>query len=131
MDSNLLKKLFGTGTWNRDCVVLVDADAAVKSLGQDSIATGGAKTYAPRVSSGRINADVACYHAEHNVLLVVQRVRAKAPTGEDILQQTLTVIDAGHVVGVEFAGIGHLAKLGLTAPPMPEKENYTSNMLVG
>lgn len=131
MDSNLLKKLFGLGVWNRECVVLVDADAAVKSLGQDSIATGGGKSYAPRVSSGRITADAVCFHPEHNVLLVVQRTRTKSATGEDLLQQALSVIDVNHVVGIEFAGIGHLAKLGITPPPLPEKENYASTMLVG
>lgn len=131
MDSNIMKKMFGVDTWNRECVVLVDADAAVKSVGQDSIATGGTKSYAPRVSSGRITADAVCYHAEHHALLLVQRTRVRQATGEDMLQQSLSVIDATHVVGVEFAGIGALAKLGLTPPPLPEKEQYASTMLVG
>lgn len=131
MDSNLLKQVFGVGVWNRECVVLVDAHAAVKSVGQDSIATGGGKSYAPRVSSGRITADAVCYHAEHHALLIVQRTRSKSATGEDILHQSLSIIDSSHIVGVEFAGVGHLAKLGLTAPPVPEKEQYASSMVVG
>jgi hypothetical protein len=132
MDSGLLKKLFGaTPTWHGSCVVLVDAETSVKTTGPDSIVAGGTKSYAPRITSGRVVADAVCYHADHNALLVVQRARTKGHTGEDILQQTLVVVDLNHVVGVEFDSLDRLAALGLPAPPMPEKPLYAAGTLVG
>jgi hypothetical protein len=132
MDSGLLKKLFAAPpAWAPSCVLLVDAETSVKTTGTDSIVTGGVKSYAPRVTSGRVVADAVCYHPEHNALLVIQRVRAKQSTGEDITQQTLVVVDVTHVVGVEFEGTDQLAVLGLKAPPLPDKPRYTAGMLVG
>ena len=132
MDSGLLKKLFGTTpTWHGPCVVLVDADTSVKTSGPDSIVAGGVKSYAPRITSGRVYADAVCYHADHNALLAVQRFRSKQTTGEDLLQQTLIVLDVAHVVGVEFESINLLAPLGLSEPPMPDKPHYAAGMLVG
>lgn len=132
MDSGLLKKLFApAATWHGPCVVLVDADTSVKTTGPDSIVAGGAKSYAPRITSGRVPADAVCYHSDHNALLVVQRIRARQHTGEDIVQQTLVVIDVTHVVGVEFDSVDQLAALGLSAPPIPDKPHYTAGMLVG
>src|SRR5207245_2385065 len=132
MDSGLLKKLFGPATaWHGSCTVLVDAASAVRTAGQDSIVAGGAKSYAPRVTSGRVQADAVCYHADYNALLMVQRGRSRQHTGEDILNQTLVVVDVNHVVGVEFDGLDHLAELGLSAPPVPDKPHYTAGMLVG
>jgi hypothetical protein len=132
MDSALLKKLFGsTPTWHGPCVVFVDADTSVKASGQDSIVAGGTKSYAPRITSGRVAGDAVCYHPESNALLVVQRARTRMSTGEDVLQQTLMVFDTNHVVGVEFENLDRLSRLGLTAPPLPEKPLYTAGMLVG
>ena len=74
MDSGLLKKLFGpTTAWHGPCIVLVDAESSVRTAGSDSIVAGGAKSYAPRVTSGRVQADAVCYHADFNALLIVQR----------------------------------------------------------
>lgn len=132
MDSGLLKKLFGSSaTWHSACTVLVDAETSVKTTGTDSIVQGGVKSYAPRVTSGRVVADAVCFHAEHNSLLAVQRVRTKGHTGEDVVHQTLIVLDVAHVVGVEFDDIERLARLGLTAPPMPDKPHYAAGTLVG
>jgi hypothetical protein len=132
MDSGLLKKLFGsTPTWHGPCVVFVDADTSVKASGQDSIVAGGTKSYAPRISSGRVNADAVCYHADSNALLVVQRTRTRQSTGEDVLQQTLMVFDVNHVVGVEFDNLERLNRLDLKPPPVPDKPHYTAGMLVG
>ena len=132
MDSGLLKKLFGPASaWHGPCVVLVDAETSVKATGPDSIVTGGVKSYSPRITSGRVCADAVCYHPDHNALLVVQRIRARQHTGEDILQQTLMVLDVHHVVGVEFETTDRLAALGLNAPPIPDKPHYTAGMLVG
>ena len=132
MDSALLKKLFGTPpAWGGSCVILVDAETSVKQTGTDSIVTGGVKSYAPRVTSGRVAADAVCYHPEHNALFVIQRLRSKQTTGEDVTQQTLVVVDINHVVGVEFESTEQLAALGLKAPPLPDKPRYTPGMLVG
>jgi hypothetical protein len=132
MDSGLLKKLFGAPpAWSGACVVLVDGETSVKTTGADSIVTGGVKSYAPRVTSGRVAADAVSYHPEHNALFVIQRVRTTQTTGEHVTQQTLIVVDINHVVGVEFEGTDQLALLGLKAPPLPDKPRYTAGMLVG
>jgi hypothetical protein len=132
MDSGLLKKIFGsTTTWHGPCTVLVDAETSVRTTGTDSIVQGGVKSYAPRVTSGRVAADAVCFHAENNALLAVQRVRTKGSTGEEIVHQTLTVLDVAHIVGVEFDDLGRLERLGLSAPPMPDKPHYAAGTLVG
>jgi hypothetical protein len=132
MESGLLKKLFGDRlSWHGSCVILVDAETSVKTTGPDSIIAGGMKSYSPRVTSGRVVADTVCYHPEHNALLTIQRVKAKQHTGEDILQQSLIVIDVAHVVGVEFESLNHLASLGLSEPPLPDKPHYAAGTLVG
>jgi hypothetical protein len=132
MDAGLLKQLFGPARgWHGPCVVLVDAETSVKTTGPDSIVTGGVKTYAPRITSGRVIADAVCYHPDFNSLLVVQRVKTKHSTGQDVVLQTLVAIDISHVVGVEFEGLEHLADLGLKAPPLPEKQHYAAGTLVG
>lgn len=132
MDSGLLKKLFGpANAWHGPCTVLVDAESSVRTAGQDSIVAGGAKSYAPRVTSGRVQADALSYHADYNALLMVQRTRTKHHTGEDVLNQTLVVVDINHVVGVEFDSLERLASLGLAAPPLPDKPHYAAGALVG
>jgi hypothetical protein len=132
MDSGLLKKLFGPAIgWHGPCIVLLDAESSVRAAGQDSIVAGGTKSYAPRVTSGRVHTDAVCYHADFNALLMVQRTNARQHTGENIVNQTLVVVDVNHVVGVEFDGLEHLAALGLSAPPMPDKPHYAAGALVG
>jgi hypothetical protein len=132
MDAGLLKQLFGPARgWHGPCVVLVNADTSVKTTGPDSIVTGGIKSYAPRITSGRVAADAACYHPDYNSLLVVQRVKSKHHTGEEMVNQTLVVVDIGHVAGVEFEGLEHLADLGLKAPPLPDRPHYAAGTLVG
>src|SRR5437870_4432837 len=112
MDSGLLKKLFGPApAWHGSCVVLVDGEASVKTTGTDSIVAGGVKSYAPRVTSGRVQAEAVCYQPEFNALVVVQRVPTKKHTGEDVLLQTLIVVGGDHVVGLEFEGIDRLAAI--------------------
>ena len=132
MDSGVLKKLFGPSTtWHGPCVILVDAESSVRTAGQDSIVAGGVKSFAPRVTSGRVQADAVCYHADFNALLTVQRTNTRQHTGETVLNQTLVLVDVNHVVGVEFDTLDRLASLGLSAPPLPDKPHYTANMLVG
>lgn len=132
MDSGLMKKLFGpSGHWHGPCVVMVDADTSVKITGPDSIVAGGAKSYSPRITSGRVQADAVSYHSEHHAVMTVQRSRSKQSTGEDLLLQVLTIIDGNHVVGVEFEGLARLEQLGLSAPPMPDKPHYAAGTLVG
>jgi hypothetical protein len=132
MDSGLLKTLFGSSAaWHGACTVLVDAETTVKTTGTDSIVQGGVKSYSPRVTSGRVAADAVCFHPDHNALLTVQRVRTKGHTGEEVVHQTLIILDVSHVVGVEFEDLERLARLGLAAPPMPDKPHYAAGTLVG
>jgi hypothetical protein len=132
VDAGLLKKLFGPSpAWHGPCIVLVDAESSVNTTGPDSIVAGGVKSYAPRVTSGRVSADALCFHPEHNVLLVIHRVRTRQNTGEDLIHQSLIVLDVNHVVGVEFESTDRLAALGLKPPPLPDKPHYTAGMLVG
>jgi hypothetical protein len=132
MDAGLLKKLFGsTPTWHGACVVVVDCDASVKTTGTDSIVAGGVKTYAPRVTSGRVQAEAVCYQPENNALIVVQRSHSKQSTGEELLNQTVVVVDGSHVVGLEFEGVDRLKTLGLSVPPLPDKPRYAAGTLVG
>ena len=132
MDSGLMKKLFGpSGHWHGPCVIMVDADTSIKTTGPDSIGAGGSKSYSPRITSGRVVADAICYHADHNALCTVQTTRAKQSTGEDILVQTLSILDVTHVVGVEFEGLNRLEQLGINPPPVPDKPRYAAGTLVG
>ncbi len=131
MDAGLLKKLFPASVWSGACVVLVDGSSTVKTTGADSLQTGGVKHYAPRITSGRIEADCSWFHADSNSLLMIQRTWTRHHTGEDKVQQTLLIVDASHVVGVEFDGVGQLEKLGVKAPPVPDKMLYAASTLVG
>jgi hypothetical protein len=132
MDSGLLEKLFGSGTgWHGPVTVLVDAATSIRTSGPDAIVAGGAKSWAPRITSGRVVADAVAYDPKHNALLVVQRAKVKQSTGEDVLQQTLVILDNVHVVGVEFDSVSRLEGLGLPIPPMPDKPHYAAGTLVG
>jgi hypothetical protein len=121
MDAGLLTKLFGRDQqWQGPCTVILDADATIQMSGTDAIASGGAKLYAPRTVSGRIAADSACLMQDGSAILMIQQVRVRQPTGEEIVKQTLTVADPRSVVAIEFAETVPLAlqALGLAAPPV-------------
>jgi hypothetical protein len=118
MNARLLGKYFGAEKqWKGPCVVVLTADAAIQSIGADSIMQGGAKAYAPRLISGRVIADSACLLAEEHAILLVQTQRIRQATGEDLTQQTLLVVDLTHVAAVEFPDASPLAALGVKPPP--------------
>jgi hypothetical protein len=117
MNSALLLRVFGRDQqWHGACTVIMDAEAAVATLGVDSILGGGAKQYAPRMISGRIEADAACLLADGSALLIVQQQKVKLNTGEESLKQRVTIADAAHVVAVEFHDTQCLGKLGVSMP---------------
>jgi hypothetical protein len=117
MHPGLLTKYFGTDRqWRGPCVVILDAAAAIQSTGADSIVHSGAKVYAPRLISGRVAADAVCLLPDEAALLVVQSQRIRQATGEDLQQQTLTVVALQHVAGLEFADLGPLKAFGVAAP---------------
>ncbi len=117
MNSGLVVKIFGQDQrWHGPCTVIMDSDAAVATLGVDSILGGGAKQYAPRMISGRIIADAVCLLQDGAALLILQNQKFKQSTGEESIKQLLTIADVNHVVAIEFPDTGTLAILGLTAP---------------
>jgi hypothetical protein len=119
MNARLLGKFFGTDRqWQGPCTVILTADAAVQTFGSDSILQGGAKSYAPRLISGRVTADAACLLADEQALLLMQLQRIRQATGDDLTQRTLIVVDLSHVAAVEFADAEALAAFGVSAPPM-------------
>lgn len=118
MNTALLGKLFGQEQrWLGPCTVIMDAEAALQALGVDSIIGGGAKSYAPRLVSGRIPADAVCLTQDGLALLISQQQKVRLNTGEEKIQQTLIVADAERIVAVEFHDTAVLANLGLTPPP--------------
>src|SRR5262245_42980680 len=99
MNAGLLSKIFGDDKkWNGACTVIMSANAGVYALGVDSIVGGGAKSYAPRIISGRVTADYVCFLKEHNALLVVQHLKVKQTSGEEAVKQMLIVADIDHIV---------------------------------
>jgi hypothetical protein len=118
MEIALLGKLFGgEARWQGSCTILLDSDAGIQALGADSIGAGATKSYAPRLVSCRIVADSVCLLSDGSALLAIQNSRFRQSTGEEVLRQTLLVIDPKRVVAVEFADMGTLAALGVTPPP--------------
>jgi len=117
MHAGLLSKLFGTDKqWRGPCVVILDAAASIQVAGTDSIVQSGAKTFAPRLISGRVAADAACLLPEEQTLLLVQTQRIRQATGEDQYQQTLLAVALAHVAAVEFPDLTLLRGLGLSEP---------------
>jgi hypothetical protein len=117
MNAVLLGKIFGREQrWLGPCVVVMNAEAAVQALGTDSIIGGGAKSYAPRMVSGRIFADACCLTQDGTALIILQQQKFRASTGEEKIQQTLIIGDTANIVAVEFPDTNVLANLGLTAP---------------
>ena len=132
VDRTLLVKLFGSQTrWQGPCTVILDSNASERSAGPDSIAGGGAKVYAPRISTGRIAADAICLLAEHSALLVFQRTIQRTHTGEEKVQEYLMVLDIAHVAGVEFEDLSMLGALGVSAPAVPARTTFAPGVLVG
>lgn len=130
MDIGLLIRLFGESkAWQSGCTVIVDADASVKTPGPDHIMGGGNKVYAPRITSGRVQADSVCLLPDQRALLLLQRTRVRQSTGEDAIQESLLVLDVSHVVGVEFDHTKILRQLGLAAPAV--ERNYAPGTLMG
>jgi len=117
MDVGLLHKLFGTEQhWHGPCTVVVNADASIQNAGTDTIVGGGAKAYAPRIISGRINADAVCLLRDGTALFIIQQHRIRQPTGEEIIKQVLTAVDPSQVVALEFLDTSPLSALGLPVP---------------
>lgn len=117
MNAALLGKLFGHDQrWLGPCVVVLDAEATIQTQGTDSIIGGGAKSYAPRSVSGRIQADAACLLQDGSALVLLQQQKNRSTTGEETLRQTLTIADTAHVVAVEFNDTKALGSLGLSPP---------------
>lgn len=119
MDAGLLGKLFGREQqWQGPCVVVVDADASIQTVGTDSIQGGGHKVFAPRTISGRIVADTVCLMKDNSALLLLQHHKLRLATGEETLKQVLMIVDPARVVAVEFAESTGLAlqALGLSMP---------------
>jgi hypothetical protein len=117
MNSALLVKAFGKDqSWHGPCTVVMEGNAAVATQGTDSLMGGGIKQYAPRVISGRIMADAVCLLPENQALLILQQQKLRQSTGEEGVQQLLTVVDTSYVMAIEFPDPGTLALLGTTAP---------------
>lgn len=117
MNAGLLSQYFGTDRqWRGPCIVILDADATIQSPGADAIIQSGAKVYAPRMISGRVNADHACFLPQHETLLLVQNQRIRQATGEDLHQQTLLLVDPDHIAAIEFADLSALDRLGVAKP---------------
>ena len=118
MNARLLGKYFGADRqWRGPCIVILTADAAIQTTGQDSIMQGGAKAYAPRLISGRVQADSACLVPDESALFLVQTQRIRQATGEDLTQRTLLVVDLTHVAAIEFPDIESLKAFGVGPPP--------------
>jgi hypothetical protein len=132
MDVGLLAKVFGPDrTWQGACTVILDAGASVQTFGVDSIVHGGQKNFAPRLVSGRIHADAVCLVADHSVLLVFQQQRSRQQTGEEVIRQTLLMIDAAHVTALEFSNLAPLADLGVAEPVIHHDGSFPPGALVG
>jgi hypothetical protein len=132
VDAGFLERLLGGNRiWSGPCTVILDADAAVNTPGPDSIITGGQKSYAPRVSCGRMNADAVFLLKDEQVLLSVEEVRFKDATGQSRVKRTLAVLDLRHIVGVEFGNLHPLKALGVDEPPPIKELEYRPTTLVG
>jgi hypothetical protein len=119
MDIGLLKKLFGAEQqWQGACTVILNAEATIYSVGTDAIVTGGAKNWAPRIISGRVNAEAVSLLKDSSALVLLQQQRTKTATGEENVKHTLTLADPAHVVAVEFTdAVPHaLQAVGMSLP---------------
>ncbi|MGE3804250.1 MAG: hypothetical protein AB7K24_06225 [Gemmataceae bacterium] len=119
MNAGLLVKLFGREQrWMGACTIILNADANIQQQGTDSIVGGGAKSYAPRMVSGRILADAVCLLQDASALIIIQQSKHRAPTGEEKVLQMMTIADTAAVVAIEFSDTAALPGLGLSSPPI-------------
>jgi len=128
MDAGLLAKMFGHGQeWHGPCTVVLDAEASIQTVGNDSIQGGGAKVFAPRCISGRVAADSVCLMKDGTALIVMQQYKLRQATGEETIKQFLTVIDPKCVVAVEFPDMMPLIlqTLGVGIPPVRAAGSHT------
>ncbi len=133
MNVGLLERLLGGDrVWSGPCAVVLDADAMLVSSGPDTILGGGIKSYAPRYSTGRLEADTCCLmKAEGALMLIARQTSHKDGTGAEQLRQTVTVADVTHVAAIEFAGNDVTKAVGLSTPPLSKRTEYRPGMLVG
>lgn len=132
MNASLLERLLGGDrVWSGACVVILDAEAEVQAAGPDSISGGGAKAYAPRYGTGRIDADACCLLKDVNALVVVDEVRTRDQSGTEVVRQKLVVVDVGHVAGLEFKNLSPLKALGVPTPKIVNDGGYRPGALVG
>jgi hypothetical protein len=118
MDAALLGKLLGKESqWHGPCTIIIDAAAAIQTLGTDSIVASAAKIYAPRLVSGRILADSVQLLPDESALLILQQQKIRQGPAEEIVKQTLTVVEPKYVVAVEFLNTAPLTNLGISPPP--------------
>jgi hypothetical protein len=124
MNSALLVKVFGKDqSWHGPCTIITQGNAAVATQGTDTLMGGEIKQYAPRVISGRIMADAICLLPESQALLILQQQKFRQSTGEERVQQLLTVADTSYLMAIEFPDPGTLALLGVTAPMVRTPKN--------
>src|SRR5262245_4340472 len=98
MNVALLTKLFGTSKqWHGPCTVILDAEASIQTTGADAIMNAGAKVYAPRLISGRVAADAAAFLPDEQTLVLMQIIKIRQATGEDLAKQTVMVIAPAHI----------------------------------
>jgi hypothetical protein len=117
MNAQLLTKLFGTdGRWCGGCTVILNAEANIQPISNDVIVTGGIKSFAPRLITGRIAADAVKLLPEMSTLLLIQKTVIRQQTGDDLIKRTLSIVDVNHVVAIEFAELDALDRLGVAAP---------------
>ena len=117
MQASLLEKVFGNNKkWSGPCILVLDADATVQASGTDAIVNAGAKMYAPRLITGRINADSVCFLPDEASLVVLQWERIRQATSKDQFQQTVAILDVNHVAALEFSDGTVLEALGLSSP---------------
>lgn len=117
MNAAILNKIFGADkTWRGPCIIVLDAEASVQTHGVDTIVGSGVKSYAPRLVSGRIQADQVCLVADASTLVIVQQQKTRGASGEERVNQALIVADIAHVVAVEFPDTKALSDLGLSLP---------------
>jgi hypothetical protein len=131
MDIGLIKKLFGTEQhWTGACTVILDAEATVQAVGGDAMGSGGMKNWAPRTISGRINAEAVCLLRDQSAIVLLQQLRTKTATGEEVVKHTLTLADPAHVVAIEYTeGVPHALQLMGLAMPVAKASGSHSGVM--
>ena len=134
MDAGLLEKLLGGDrAWSAKCVVVLDAEAAVKATSPDCVTAthSGRGTGEWQHATTRVEADACCLLKEHHAILIYRQSPQKDVTGSKVVKQTVIAADLDHVVAIEFHHGGPLKTLGLTTPVIAEEREYRPGMMVG